>query len=89
MKKTYFKHVIREVRFSLGRFFSIFGIVALGVGFLAGLLGLVGNLASLALYETGRVREAIPLLEKAIEIAPDDARLQENLRLMRAELRRG
>ncbi len=38
MKKTYFKHVIREVRFSLGRFFSIFGIVALGVGFLAGLL---------------------------------------------------
>ena len=47
------------------------------------------DLASLALYETGRVREAIPLLEKAIEIAPDDARLQKNLRLMRAELRRG
>ena len=47
------------------------------------------DLASLALYETGRVREAIPLLEKAIEIAPDDARLQENLRLMRAELRWG
>ena len=47
------------------------------------------DLASLALYETGRVREAIPLLEKALEIAPGDERLQENLRLMRAETRRG
>ena len=47
------------------------------------------DLASLALYETGRVRRAIPLLEKAIEMAPTDERLQENLRLMRAELRRG
>ena len=42
-----------------------------------------------AVYETGRVREAIPLLEKALEIAPGDERLQENLRLMRAETRRG
>ena len=47
------------------------------------------DLASLALYETGRVREAIPLLERAIEFAPEDERLRENLRLMRNELRKG
>ena len=47
------------------------------------------DLASLALYETGRVREAIPLLEKAVELEPSNERLRENLRLMRAEKRRG
>ncbi|GHT97406.1 ABC transporter permease [Spirochaetia bacterium] len=36
--KTYLKTIAREIRLSLGRFFAIFGIVALGVGFLAGLL---------------------------------------------------
>ena len=46
------------------------------------------DLASLALYETGRVREAIPLLEKAVELEPSNERLRENLRLMRAEKRR-
>ncbi|MDR2782283.1 MAG: FtsX-like permease family protein [Treponema sp.] len=35
---TYILTVIREIRGSLGRFIAIFGIVALGVGFLAGLL---------------------------------------------------
>ena len=43
------------------------------------------DLASLALYETGRAREAIPLLEKAVELEPSNGRLKENLRLMRAE----
>ena len=38
MKKTYFKIIIREIKESFGRFAAIFGIVALGVGFLAGLL---------------------------------------------------
>ena len=47
------------------------------------------DLASLALYETGRVREAIPLLEKAVELEPSNERLRENLRLMRTEKRRG
>ncbi|MDR2792356.1 MAG: ABC transporter permease [Treponema sp.] len=36
--KTYILTVIREIRGSLGRFIALFGIVALGVGFLAGLL---------------------------------------------------
>ncbi|MDR1218097.1 MAG: FtsX-like permease family protein [Treponema sp.] len=35
---TYILTIIREIRGSLGRFIAIFGIVALGVGFLAGLL---------------------------------------------------
>ncbi|MDR0708221.1 MAG: ABC transporter permease [Treponema sp.] len=35
---TYILTIIREIRGSLGRFMAIFGIVALGVGFLAGLL---------------------------------------------------
>jgi putative ABC transport system permease protein len=36
--KTYIKTIIREIRGSLGRFAAIFGIVALGSGFLSGLL---------------------------------------------------
>ncbi|MDR2446837.1 MAG: ABC transporter permease [Treponema sp.] len=35
---TYILTIIREIRGSLGRFMAIFGIVALGVGFLSGLL---------------------------------------------------
>ncbi|WP_438349315.1 ABC transporter permease [Paenibacillus sp. FA6] len=38
MKKTYGKTIIREIKQSFGRFIAIFAIVALGVGFLAGLL---------------------------------------------------
>ncbi|HEY2494090.1 MAG TPA: FtsX-like permease family protein [Paenibacillus sp.] len=38
MKKTYFKTITREIKQSFGRFIAIFAIVALGVGFLAGLL---------------------------------------------------
>ena len=38
MKRTYRKTVVRTVRQSLSRFLAIFAIVALGVGFLAGLL---------------------------------------------------
>jgi putative ABC transport system permease protein len=36
--RTYLKTILREIRGSLGRFTAIFGIAALGVGFLAGLL---------------------------------------------------
>lgn len=40
MKKnhSYLKNVLREIRSSFGRFFSIFAIVALGTGFFAGLV---------------------------------------------------
>lgn len=38
MKKSYRKSVLRTIRSSLSRFLAIFAIVALGVGFLAGLL---------------------------------------------------
>jgi len=38
VKKTYIKTIIREIKESFGRFTAIFAIVALGVGFLAGLL---------------------------------------------------
>lgn len=38
MRWTYLKIILREIRHSLGRFLAIFGIVALGVGFLSGLL---------------------------------------------------
>lgn len=38
MKKSYRKVIVREVLHTLSRFLAIFGIVALGVGFLAGLL---------------------------------------------------
>jgi len=44
MGKTYIKTIIREVRQSFGRFFAIFAIVALGVGFLAGLLVATPNM---------------------------------------------
>lgn len=36
--KTYIKTLLREIRQSMGRFLAIFAIVALGVGFLAGIL---------------------------------------------------
>ena len=38
MKKTYIKIIIQEIKHSIGRFAAIFGIVALSVGFLAGLM---------------------------------------------------
>ena len=38
MNKTYHKTVLRTIRSTLSRFMAIFAIVALGVGFLAGLL---------------------------------------------------
>ncbi len=38
MKKSYRKVIVREVTHTLSRFLAIFGIVALGVGFLASLL---------------------------------------------------
>lgn len=38
MKKSYWKSVARTVRHSLSRFLAIFAIVALGAGFLAGIL---------------------------------------------------
>ncbi|NMA69343.1 MAG: FtsX-like permease family protein, partial [Desulfitobacterium sp.] len=38
MNKTYFKTIFREIKESFGRFAAIFAIVALGVGFLAGLM---------------------------------------------------
>ena len=44
MGKTYIKTIIREVKQSFGRFFAIFAIVALGVGFLAGLLAATPNM---------------------------------------------
>ncbi len=37
MSRAYLKSILRSIRQSFGRFFAIFGIVALGVGFLAGL----------------------------------------------------
>ncbi|MDR2494155.1 MAG: ABC transporter permease [Spirochaetaceae bacterium] len=42
--KTYGKAILREIRFTLGRFTALFGIVALGVGFLAGLLATTPDL---------------------------------------------
>ena len=44
MGKTYIKTIIREIKQSFGRFFAIFAIVALGVGFLAGLLASTPNM---------------------------------------------
>ena len=38
MKRSYIKNIFRTVRSTLSRFLAIFAIVALGVGFLAGLL---------------------------------------------------
>lgn len=44
MGKTYIKTIIREIKQSFGRFLAIFSIVALGVGFLAGLLAATPNM---------------------------------------------
>ncbi len=44
MKKTYPKTIFRTIRSTLSRFLAIFAIVALGVGFLAGLLSSPGNM---------------------------------------------
>lgn len=44
MKKTYVKIIIQEIKHSIGRFAAIFGIVALSVGFLSGLLASTPNM---------------------------------------------
>ena len=38
MNKSYRKNILRTIRGTASRFWAIFAIVALGVGFLAGLL---------------------------------------------------
>ncbi|MEG2082621.1 MAG: hypothetical protein RR011_05275, partial [Oscillospiraceae bacterium] len=38
MHKTYIKNILRTIRQTISRFGAIFAIVALGVGFLAGLM---------------------------------------------------
>ena len=38
VKRSYSKMILREFRHSFSRFLAIFAIIALGVGFLAGLL---------------------------------------------------
>lgn len=48
MKKTYTRSILRTVRSSLSRFLAIFAIVALGVGFLAGLLSSPGDMRASA-----------------------------------------
>ena len=44
MNRTYRKNIFRTIRHSLSRFLAIFAIVALGVGFLAGLLVSPGDM---------------------------------------------
>ena len=44
--KTYIKTILREITSSFGRFAAIFAIVALGVGFLSGLLATSPNMKS-------------------------------------------
>lgn len=48
MKKTYIKIIIQEIKHSMGRFAAIFGIVALSVGFLSGLMAATPDMKSTA-----------------------------------------
>lgn len=48
MKKTYVKIIVQEIKHSMGRFAAIFGIVALSVGFLSGLLATTPNMKATA-----------------------------------------
>ncbi len=48
MKKTYLKIIIQEIKHSIGRFAAIFGIVALSVGFLSGLLATTPDMKATA-----------------------------------------
>ena len=41
------------------------------------------DLRSIALYRTGRYAEALAAAEAALRLAPDDPRLQSNVRLIR------
>lgn len=47
------------------------------------------DLASIAAYNLGLIDQAINLCKQALEIAPDDPRLQANLQFMEQELARG
>ena len=42
------------------------------------------DLASIALYHLGQYKESARLAQEALRLAPGDARIQENLRLIRA-----
>ena len=48
MKKTHVKIIVQEIKYSIGRFAAIFGIVALSVGFLTGLLAATPNMKATA-----------------------------------------
>ncbi len=48
MKKTYIKIILQEIKHSMGRFAAIFGIVALSVGFLSGLMATTPDMKSTA-----------------------------------------
>ena len=50
VKRTFFKHIRREIGGSFGRFAAIFAITALGVGFLAALIRNLTGLGSLLAF---------------------------------------
>ena len=56
LNKTYGKSIFRTIRSSLSRFLAILAIVALGVGFLAGLLSSPSDMRTSADYYYDRTR---------------------------------
>lgn len=75
MKKSYIKNVFRTIKSTLSRFLAIFAIVALGVGFLAGLISAPDDMRLSAdsyyddtnLYDV-RVVSTLGLTEKDLEL---------------------
>ncbi len=75
MNPSYRKNILRTVKSSLSRFLAIFAIVALGVGFLAGLLAAPGDMRlsadsyydDTAMYDL-RVVSTLGLTEQDLEL---------------------
>ncbi|MDD4781287.1 MAG: FtsX-like permease family protein [Tissierellia bacterium] len=61
MNKTYLKIIFKEIKSSFGRFAAIFGIVALSVGFLAGLLATTPDMKTTAdeFYDNNNMSDII------------------------------
>ncbi|GHU96987.1 ABC transporter permease [Spirochaetia bacterium] len=77
--KTYVKTIIREIRGSIGRFLAIFAIVALGVGFLAGLLATTPDMKLSADRYFDQTRMMDIFIKGTMGLTEDDVQTLRNL----------
>ncbi|MDR2102728.1 MAG: FtsX-like permease family protein [Treponema sp.] len=77
--KTYIKTIIREIRQSFSRFIAVFAIIALGVGFLAGLLATTPDMKISMDAYFDRTRMMDVFIKASMGLTGEDLKALENL----------